>query len=314
VTIGPGSPAGAVDYCRVTVSVLYIAGLSHSGSTILARTVGVPDEYFVAGELHYLWRRGVLEDRMCGCGASFSECEVWSTVLDRVRSEGGLDAHSMSRIEKCRVRARRAPLALARRRLGLPLERPLEGYVRTLGLLYRAIRSVTGCTTIVDSSKDPYYGWALGHGRGLEVFVVHLVRDPRACEFSRARKHGPGGIGLVRTALGWNLTHASAEALRSDDARRYVRIRYEDFAARPHEIADALRRLADDPAEAARPPSPDAVALGVDHTVSGNRNRFQTGEVAIRLDDEWRNGLAPGRRRLVTALTQPLLHRYGYTD
>lgn len=54
------------------------------------------------------------------------------------------------------------------------------------------------------------------------------------------------------------------------------------------------------------------VELGLDHTVSGNRNRFETGEVAIRLDDAWRRGLSPRRRAVVTALTLPLLRRYGY--
>jgi hypothetical protein len=122
----------------VAVRVLYIAGLSHSGSTILARTVGTAEGFFVAGELHYLWRRGVLEDRMCGCGVPFGRCEVWTAVLERARAEGGFDAATMSRIEQTRVKARRVPLALARRRLGLPLERPLRDYVRTLAGLYRA--------------------------------------------------------------------------------------------------------------------------------------------------------------------------------
>ena len=51
---------------------------------------------------------------------------------------------------------------------------------------------------------------------------------------------------------------------------------------------------------------------GVDHTAGGNPSRFETGSVDIRPDDDWRYQM-PGRRRpYVTALTWPLLVRYGY--
>jgi hypothetical protein len=52
--------------------------------------------------------------------------------------------------------------------------------------------------------------------------------------------------------------------------------------------------------------------LGVAHTASGNPMRFTTGPVPIRLDDKWRSAMLPSNRRTVTALTFPLLQRYGY--
>ncbi len=51
---------------------------------------------------------------------------------------------------------------------------------------------------------------------------------------------------------------------------------------------------------------------GIDHTVSGNPVRFEAGPIEIRPDLEWRTALPTGKRRLVTALTWPLLRRYGY--
>jgi len=47
-------------------------------------------------------------------------------------------------------------------------------------------------------------------------------------------------------------------------------------------------------------------------TASGNPMRFTTGKVAIRRDDRWRTAMPPSHRRTVTALTLPLLARYGY--
>ena len=52
--------------------------------------------------------------------------------------------------------------------------------------------------------------------------------------------------------------------------------------------------------------------LGISHTVSGNPNRFDTGSVALRPDQAWKKDMNPRNRNLVTALTFPLLYRYGY--
>ncbi len=52
--------------------------------------------------------------------------------------------------------------------------------------------------------------------------------------------------------------------------------------------------------------------LGISHTVSGNPNRFETGAVALRTDREWQKSMKPRDRALVSALTFPLLRRYGY--
>jgi hypothetical protein len=40
--------------------------------------------------------------------------------------------------------------------------------------------------------------------------------------------------------------------------------------------------------------------------------RFRTGALTLRRDDAWRDALPRGRRWLVSALTAPMLARYGY--
>jgi len=54
------------------------------------------------------------------------------------------------------------------------------------------------------------------------------------------------------------------------------------------------------------------VRFGVSHTVSGNPNRFRTGLVRLRPDDEWAFRMGARDKTLVTLLTLPLLARYGY--
>ena len=83
-------------------------------------------------------------------------------------------------------------------------------------------------------------------------------------------------------------------------------------------------RSAEIAAFAGLPGGPDFGFLGTDgpgrwwadlaatHTASGNPMRFTTGRVPIRYDATWQTAMLAGNRRTVTALTLPLLMRYGY--
>jgi len=91
-------------------------------------------------------------------------------------------------------------------------------------------------------------------------------------------------------------------------------LRYEDFVAHP---AETLGRVAD-LAGAERGPGDLAFVRGEqmdlrpNHTVDGNPMRFSVGPVTLRPDEEWRTRMEPVDRRVVTALTLPLLRRYRY--
>ncbi len=116
----------------------------------------------------------------------------------------------------------------------------------------------------------------------------------------------------VKSAVLWVLFNGLCHGLaaRGCPTRR---VHYEDFIADP---STALRAILTDfdggvvPLDIVRGHS---VTLAPNHTVSGNPLRFAVGEVEIRPDDEWRSGMAAGDRRLLTALTYPLLCAYGYT-
>jgi hypothetical protein len=54
------------------------------------------------------------------------------------------------------------------------------------------------------------------------------------------------------------------------------------------------------------------LSLSVDHTVSGNPSRFRTGNIELRPDEEWKVKMRRADKNVVTALTAPLLLKYGY--
>jgi hypothetical protein len=91
-------------------------------------------------------------------------------------------------------------------------------------------------------------------------------------------------------------------------------IRYESFVRDP---AAEVRRIAAFTGVQIDGSAMDAingnlVRLPEDHLVAGNRMRFASGEIELRVDDEWARELSPVQRRSVSLVTWPLQRRYGY--
>jgi hypothetical protein len=97
-----------------------------------------------------------------------------------------------------------------------------------------------------------------------------------------------------------------------------LRVRYEDLVRSPEQTVLMLAKFAgvraDDSALGFIGTEGDSrcAVLHEAHTASGNPMRFATGKVAIRGDERWRDAMPGGHRRAVTAMTLPLLSRYGY--
>lgn len=301
--------------------VLYVAGLGRSGSTILANSLGQIDGFFSAGELNFIWKHNVLENRLCGCGEPFHECPVWTRVMDEAfGGMDGVDAREMMRRQSVGARTRHIPAMLIRSGEKTIRER-IEPLLDNTGKLYRAIGVVTGSRVIVDSSKEPAYGYTVGMIPDLDFYVLHLIRDSRAAAYSWQKKkpqpdtkdrefmhrHSP-----AKSAALWDSWNTAAEALWRRTPERYLRLRYEDFVANPRGSFEDILELIGEQGSELPLASEREVKLGVSHTVSGNPNRFETGAVELRPDHEWRKKMTRRDRAIVTGLTFPLLKRYHY--
>lgn len=53
------------------IKVLYLAGWSRSGSTILSNILGEINGFFSTGEITYIWQRGLIINKLCGCDLPF---------------------------------------------------------------------------------------------------------------------------------------------------------------------------------------------------------------------------------------------------
>ncbi len=342
-TVSPGHPeARSPEY---PVRVVYLGGLGRSGSTLLERLLGEIPGIAACGEIVHLWQRGVAENERCGCGLEFAACDFWKQVGKE--AFGGWDTFDTARIGHLKDTVDRTRLIprLSRRtglsqRLALPphLRSDLAEYAGYYLSLYRAIADASGCDALVDSSKHASLAFCLSRCEEIDLRVIHMVRDSRAVAYSwtikvarpEAGAAGPPGRLLasgssrymttyspVSAAGHWNAQNGALQLL----ARRgtpVLRVRYEDLVDAPEQTLRRVATFAGAPAGSLSLPflhtEGDScyAELTKAHTASGNPMRFATGKVAIRGDDRWRAAMPDKDRRTVTALTLPLLSRYGY--
>jgi hypothetical protein len=198
----------------------------------------------------------------------------------------------------------------------------LRRYAELVSHLYTAIANAAGADVVVDSSKHPSTAFLLRHV-GVDLRVVHLVRDAHGVAFSWAKKvyrpeATPGHELMatatpVRSASRW-MTYNLLFHLLASTGTPVLLVRYETLVRSPRQELSRILALVD-----VRPPDhvmqfvrPGAVSLRPNHTVSGNPLRFLQGSVALRPDDAWKERMRWEQRAVTTALTWPLLARYGY--
>lgn len=306
------------------IKVVFIGGSARSGSTILDRVLGNVNGFFSVGELRLIWKEGIAHNYRCGCGKPFHSCSFWSAVIDEVFG-GFKNVNTSPLLDLWRFvdRTRNIP------RLAFPsLQSPTfrsayTEYIDILTQLYRAIHRYAEGKIIVDSSKALSHLLLINSIKEIDLKVIHLVRDSRAVAFSMQRKkRNPassrkedlymGRQGVLASARDWSVANGLI-SLFARSFQYYTLLKYEDFVNQPqealHRVLVALNLLS---------PEIDffvdeqTISLAPNHMVSGNPIRFHQGEVELRPDIAWKREMPLPRRLALTALTWPLLLKYGY--
>lgn len=308
------------------IKVLSIVGAGRSGTTVLASILGEVAGIASAGEIRWLWRRGVVERRPCACGLAPSDCPVWAPVV--AQTLASVDTDRSRALEE--IIAAQAEIATLPHRVRVlrsasapTTSWPALSLVRnTIETACRSFASAADARVVVDSSKRPHDAAVVAALPGISHYVLHVVRDPRAVAYSWRREktftvagetYTMGTRRLSASANRWTSNGWGAELLRRHvPADRWLRLRYEDFCADPRasyrEIMGLLDEQGPSPFE-----GPDVVRLNPGHIVAGNPSRFTVGTVKIRVDEEWRRGMSTRDQQLIGWSTYPLRRRYGYT-
>ncbi|MES1021808.1 sulfotransferase [Gloeocapsa sp. BRSZ] len=298
------------------IKVLYIAGYSFSGSTILANILGEIEGFFSAGELRCIWEENLIKNFRCGCGSRFHDCSFWQEVFNKY--PGGMQHINAQEIVGLQEKRKHFPLML------LPgnkqvLKPRFKKYLSSIEKLYQAIQSTTGSKVIVDSSKSPLYSYTLSMVPTIDLYIVHLVRDPRAVQYScikrkLRKKHRWEEHSIVEGCLTWNACNSAVELFWRSSPNHYLRLHYEDFIQRPKAALQQILQLVQEDITQLPIEGENIVNLTTNHTAIGNNNRFHAGATQLKIDEQWKEKMSVEDRQNVTNLTLPWLLYYGYLN
>jgi Sulfotransferase family len=351
-----GKSVRSMTHTQTPVKVLKIIGLAHSGSTVLDVVLGNHPSIESVGEVNKLVRtgwisreslRGIDPKRLrrpvCTCGkrldvlyvdAPEEACPFWSRVrrewVQRVDPRDDIEGYP--RLQDDFELKRRWPRLLREARRG-PSAR-FRSYARLTRAFFEAISAASGKPVVVDSTMVSVRTFALSMVPGIDLRVVHLVRDGRGVVASH-RKSFEKDLLLAAGERGglparWKAA-ARRRVLYPESVVRWVahnlisgwvcarlgegramRLRYEDFVADPEAALGRIGSLVGlDLAGVAKAAS-SGEPMRAGHNIGGNRTK-RSGHVTLRPDaQEWREALSPAERRLSWALMGWLMRRYGY--
>src|SRR5690625_3258725 len=157
--------------------------------------------------------------------------------------------------------------------------RAVEEYASYYSRIYRAAAIVAGATIVIDSSKQASLPYVLRYAQGIDLRVLHCVRDSRAVAYSwsknvfRPESQTGGATYMTRyppalSALKW-LQHNSVVDglnLRGVPTRR---VRYEDWVSAPAETVQSALQSGQLSRRDNPSPSDEWAGLPMAHPCSG---------------------------------------------
>jgi len=305
------------------LKVLFVTGATRSGTTLLDRLLGTLPGFWSTGELLPHLDQFLEERVRCGCGCIASQCSFWGEIrreflrnipLDQIRDF--VRDFTPSRLTgKIRLK-------------GLTLNERMIREIRYANLvttLYSLIFEKSRINVLVDSSKSPFFAEFLAGIPQLDLYVIHVVRDPRGVAYSWSRKKFDELAGrymqrksVLSSAVHWVRYNRGAEKLKAILGQRMVFVKYEDLAFRWNIVLESALKDLGLHTSVRTAYQPDAVlpnegvVLGVAHTAGGNPSRAKTGHISIRLDTDWKHHFPLWKQLCVVAIAGPLMYRYGY--
>ena len=270
------------------VRIVYLLGTGHCGSTLLDLLLNAHPRVLGLSEIEGIGQLLRARDPAPGPLSS----PLWRAV--RARYETRTDA-----------RFDDVDLALPRRhRAGASHRDDLRRWGETNRCLFECLALESRRPVLVDASKSAIRLAALVRWGGLDLRVLHVVRDGRAVLNAYRRKYGS----FSRAFRSWSIpTLRAMRARRLVAPERWLRFHYEDLASDP---AGALRGICRFVGIEYEPRMLDFRAVE-NLGIGGNRMQQDAGSEIV-LDDAWRQELPFAHTLLFELLGGALNRAQGY--
>ena len=262
------------------MNVIFIASLSHSGSTLLDLMLNAHPEIASVGELKQLSRFARFtkkkEVHRCTCGVkSVLVCPFWSEVSARTQKSIGRKIDQLN-VEDYEAR---------------------ESFDRDNVALFNAIAITAGKQFVVDSSKSRSRLQLLMANSKLTVFPIFLLRNPKGQIYSSLKRQRSASA-FARLIGDYVVTNRQIYTIIK--RRRHAVVHYEQLVRDPEgTLSPVLQQLG----VAFHSRQLDWGAQQR-HNVGGNHMRWiRTSE--LQLDEAWRGELSLTQKLAIDVATIP---------
>lgn len=324
-------------------TIVYIAGLGHSGSTIFDLALGGHSAIAGLGEVHRLSIASGRDDSpmRCSCDHPVGLCSFWVKValelgarssrrrdvdttlaalsttdpqLALLRGDGVYPEHGQD--TTCRPTVDRALAIVGSRRL-LKAASRWSSSARTASAnavnsyeVFDAVRRAHRVAVILDATKTPsrLKGLLMERPQDVDLRVIYIVRDGRAVCASRMRREG---VPMAQSVATWKAEHRRHRLARlTISSNRLTTVRYEEFATHPERVLAGVCAWLGVPFEEGM-----LDLNGERHSIGGNPVRFDSSRLSdVRLDERWRHELSAEDLRTFSDHGTTLNRRLGYVD
>ncbi|MEN8185411.1 MAG: sulfotransferase [Myxococcota bacterium] len=283
--------------------LLYLVATGYSGSTLLAFLLNAHPQIASVGEAtgpFDLW-----EDQRtypCSCGKILADCEFWRRISAEMETRGVAfgPGHWDLRFRLARSRVpyqllnqplRHNALDELRDRMVLRVPRwrtRLTEIARRNEAFVESVLAVTGKQIFFDASKAAARARYFHTSTGLDLRVVHLVRDSLGFVCSWASRGNSVASGLRH----WNRTVGHADRLAALlPSDRFLRVRYEDLCRDTDAELGRIARFA------GVEPHPGPIDFrDAHHHMIGSEMRLENSG-QVRIDERWRERLTADQIR-----------------
>lgn len=237
---------------------VFIASLSHSGSTLLSLILGCHSRIVGLGEIARVLKQGPLglektRQGLCSCNQNMDHCEFWGQVSPELDSLQDAPAD------------------------------------KKYGVVFETFAAKYGDDFIpVDSSKYLPALKSMRRQFAGELKVIFLIKDVRAYTVSQLERASRKKLSLrYRTAayhfIHWYRSNRAVNDYLVNENISHIRVGYEELCLYPRQTVETICEFLGQPYE----PSMLALKDSGSHVIRGNRLRNQPGKQEIAYDHRW---------------------------
>jgi hypothetical protein len=279
----------------VKKKILYIVGLSRSGSTIVDIVLGNNRDSLSCGELTNVFEDAFVLNQICSCGQRGNDCEYWQTIKKEWEAKSSIDLSEF--VELIKKYEKNGFLQWTRLFINIFIHKTkkFKTYIYHTKLFLDILYNYNQINILIDSSKRILRFMILRKVTDYDVLPIYLIRNLKGVLASFAQHSKPGihkQVMLSKTIFHYFLLNLQIRLILL--FYKHKHLNYEEMLQNPQKELQEIKNLFDvDLQESINKVTQERV-LAVSHIISGSHIRTHSNLILQnKPSNKWRKIVPP---------------------